>query len=579
MPMNHSIRGGIFLGGASSVEILLESVEPAQQCSTSIVPIFCETSADDLSLGDKPSCRRAAPSYSEVRRPVCPCGEGVNFKNLIEEGEMTMTQPSFRRHLIPALTLAMIFIIGTMATDVKAQAPSALKQLDDAYVQVAEKVTPEVVNISSSKKGGSASTGEGMEPFFKNFPFHEFFGDEFGKQFRDQKPRRQGGPRQVAMGSGFIVSADGMILTNAHVVKEMDEIKVTLGGKQSYTAKVIGVDPDSDIAVIKIPATGLPAVTFGDSSKLRVGQVVMAVGNPFGLNRTVTSGIVSATGRTNVGIIGYEDFIQTDAAINPGNSGGPLVNIQGEVIGVTTAIATRSGGYQGIGFAIPSNSAKIVMDELIKHGKVTRGLLGVNIQDLNESLAKSFGLSDTNGALVAQVVPGSPAEKAGIKAGDVISKFNGKVVTGAAELKNLVGELKPGTAVKLTVHREKKTFDVSATVTERTAQAVAETPTGPAGGAATSADLGITLEKVPAAAAEKMGLKEGAGLAVKQVNPDSVGGKMGLKEGDVILEIDGKAASDVSAFNQAVSEAKKNKVIRLKVQRGSAAIFLATPLD
>jgi serine protease Do len=280
-----------------------------------------------------------------------------------------------------------------------------------------------------------------------------------------------------------------------------------------------------------------------------------------------------------VGIIGYEDFIQTDAAINPGNSGGPLVNIEGQVIGITTAIATRSGGYQGIGFAIPSNSAKLVMDELIKHGKVTRGLLGVNIQDLNESLAKSFGLSDTNGALVAQVIAGSPAEKAGIKAGDVILKMDGKVVTGAAELKNLVGQVRPGAAVKLTVHRDKKTFDVSATVSERTPKALAEAPTGSAGSAATSTDLGVTLEKVPAAAAEKMGIKEGVGLAIKQVNPDSVGGKMGLREGDVILEIDGKAASDVSAFNQEVKEAKKNKVIRLKIQRGSATIFLGTELD
>jgi serine protease Do len=500
-------------------------------------------------------------------------------ENMIEEGEMTMTQLSFRRRLIPTVTLAIVFLIGTTAMAQKDQAPSALKQLDEAYVQVAEKVTPEVVNINSTKKGGSAPTGEGMEPFFKNFPFHEFFGDEFGKQFKGQMPRRQGGPTRVAMGSGFIVSPDGMILTNAHVVKEMDEIKVTLPGKRSYTAKVIGIDPDSDIAVIKIPATGLPKVTFGDSSKLRVGEIVLAVGNPFGLNGTVTSGIVSATGRTNVGIIGYEDFIQTDAAINPGNSGGPLVNIKGEVIGVTTAIATRSGGYQGIGFAIPSNSAKIVMDELIKHGKVTRGLLGVNIQDLNESLAKSFGLSDTNGALVAQVVSGSPAEKAGIKAGDVILKYNGKVVTGASELKNLVGQEKPGAPAKLTVFRDKKSFDVDVAVGERTAKALAEAPSSPTGGGAASTDLGVTLEKLPAAAAEKMGLKEGVGLAIKQVSPDGVGSKMGLQEGDVILEIDGKAVSDVSAFNQDVAASKKNKVIRLKIQRGSATIYLATPME
>ncbi len=479
-----------------------------------------------------------------------------------------MTQFSFRKNFIPTMALAIFLPFGTLVTAVKAEAPPVLKQLDEAYVQVAEKVTPAAVNISSTKKGGSVPMGEGLEPFFKNFPFHDFFGDEFGKQFREQQPRRQGGPMQVAMGSGFIVSPDGMILTNAHVVKDMDEIKVTLAGNRSYTAKVIGVDPDSDIAVIKIPATELPAVTFGDSSRLRVGEIVLAVGNPFGFNGTVTRGIVSATGRTNVGIIGYEDFIQTNAPINPGNSGGPLVNIQGQVIGITTAIATRSGGYQGIGFAIPSNSAKMVMDELIKQGKVTRGLLGVNIQDLNESLAKSFGLPDTNGALVAQVVGGSPAGKVGIKAGDVILKFNGKPVTGASELKNLVGQEKPGTLTNLTVYRDKKTFDVEVTVSERTAEALAEakTPTGPGGTAST--DLGVTLDKVPAAACEKMGIKAGVGLAVKQVNPDGVGSRMGIHEGDVILEIDGKTASDVSAFNQEVTEAKKNKVIRLKIQRG-----------
>ena len=490
-----------------------------------------------------------------------------------------MTQFSFRKNFIPTMALAIFLPFGNLVTAVKAEAPPVLKQLDEAYVQVAEKVTPAAVKISSTKKGGSVPMGEGLEPFFKNFPFHEFFGDEFGKQFREQQPRRQGRPMQVAMGSGFIVSPDGMILTNAHVVKDMDEIKVTLAGNRSYTAKVIGVDPDSDIAVIKIPATGLPAVTFGDSSRLRVGEIVLAVGNPFGFNGTVTRGIVSATGRTNVGIIGYEDFIQTNAPINPGNSGGPLVNIQGQVIGITTAIATRSGGYQGIGFAIPSNSAKMVMDELIKQGKVTRGLLGVNIQDLNESLAKSFGLPDTNGALVAQVVGGSPAGKVGIKAGDVILKFNGKPVTGASELKNLVGQEKPGTVTNLTVYRDKKTFDVDVTVSERTAEALAEAKTPTGSGGAASSDLGVTLEKVPAAESEKMGIKEGVGLAVKQVNPDGVGSRMGLHEGDVILEIDGKTASDVAAFNQEVTEAKKNKVIRLKIHRGSATIFLATTLD
>ncbi len=291
-----------------------------------------------------------------------------------------------------------------------AAAPEVLKQLDEAFVVVAEKVTPAVVNISSTKKEGPEAESQEMEPFFKNHPFRDFFGDEFYKRFKKGPGQGPGGGgfRHQGMGSGVIVSPDGVILTNSHVVKDADEIKVNLSDKRSYTAKVLGADSESDIAVIKIDAKGLPTAQFGDSSKLRVGEIVLAVGNPFGLNRTVTSGIVSATGRANVGIIDYEDFIQTDAAINPGNSGGPLVNIQGDVIGINTAIASRSGGYQGIGFAIPSNSAKIIMDDLLKDGKVRRGLLGVNIQDLNDSLAKSFGRQDSQGALVSQVVEGKP---------------------------------------------------------------------------------------------------------------------------------------------------------------------------
>jgi len=292
------------------------------------------------------------------------------------------------------------------------------------------------------------------------------------------------------------------------------------------------------------------------------------------LNRTVTSGIVSATGRTNVGIIDYEDFIQTDAAINPGNSGGPLVNIDGDVIGINTAIASRSGGYQGIGFAIPSSSAKLIMDDLIKEGKVKRGLLGVNIQDMNESLAKSFGRSDSEGALVSQVIEDSPAEKAGIKAGDIILKFNNEVVKGAANLKNLVGKEKPGSSATLTIYRDKKTTEVPVKIAERTQKAIASSGTN-GSPSETSNDLGIQMEPVPAAVASKMGLKEGQGLVVKDINSEGVGARMGLRPGDVILEVDGAAVSNVDTFNKAVSEAKKNKVIRLKVQRGKAKIFLA----
>ncbi len=464
------------------------------------------------------------------------------------------------------LMLLAVVTVLAISTPIPAAADplSAIKELDQAYVQIAKKVAPTVVRVSSTKTT-AATSEEGMEPFFKEFPFSPF-GEQTPKQFHH--------PRSVEtlMGSGFIVSPDGLILTNNHVVKDMQKIKVTLPGKREYTAKLIGADPESDIALIKIEAKDLPAITWGDSSKLNVGEIVVAIGNPFGLSGTVTSGIVSATGRTNVGIIGYEDFIQTDAAINPGNSGGPLVNIQGQVVGVNTAIASRSGGYMGIGFAIPSDSAKLVMEQLLKHGKVERGLLGVNIQDLNENLAKSFGRTDTNGALVSQVVPDGPAQKAGIKTGDIVVGFNGHPVAGAAELKNLVGQTKPGTTAKLDIYRGKKTIEVSVPIGERTAKALAA---GSTPGGETSAELGISVEKVPSQMASKLHLKHGEGLVIKDMNPNGQGAAIGLRPGDVILQVDDKTITDVAQFNKEVAEAKKNGIIRFMIQRGSATIFLA----
>jgi len=470
----------------------------------------------------------------------------------------------------------LVFIVSLLVAgspvSVLADPLSTIKELDQAYVQIAEKVTPAVVRVSSTK-AAPVTPDQGLEPFLKQFPFFfPFDQQQLPKQFK-RHPRTQ----KMMLGSGFIVSPDGLIMTNNHVVKEMKEIKVTLPGNREFTAKLVGADPDSDIALIKIEAKNLPTVTWGDSSKLRVGEIVVAVGNPFGLSGTVTQGIVSATGRTNVGIIGYEDFIQTDAPINPGNSGGPLVNINGHVIGINTAIATQSGGYMGVGFTIPSNSAKMVMDQLLAHGKVERGLLGVNIQDVTESLAKSFGRSDTSGALVSQVVPGSPSEKAGVKAGDIILDFNGKPVSGASQLKNLVGQTKPGTATKVTIWRDKKTITLNVTIAERTAKALAEgapkteTPTE----SGDSTELGVAVGRVPADMASKMGLKEGEGLIIKEVNPDGRGASMGLTTGDVVLEVDGKAVTGVSEFNKEVEQAKKNGVIRLMIKRGSATIFLA----
>jgi serine protease Do len=482
--------------------------------------------------------------------------------------------------LIPMIAgLTIVAATGAPTASAQTDAPPALKQLGESFVQVAEKVTPTVVNIKSSKKGLPSPMGGDFEQFFRDhpFPFREFFGDDIPKRFKKDggEERRS---RPFGVGSGVIVSKDGYILTNSHVVKDADEIDVTLADKRTFKAKVKGADPESDIAVIKIDAKDLPVAKIGDSSKLRVGEIVVAVGNPFGLSQTVTSGIISAQGRTNMGILDYEDFIQTDAAINPGNSGGPLVNISGEVIGINTAIASKSGGYQGIGFAIPSNSAKLIMDDLITDGKVHRGLLGVNIQAVDESLAKSFGRTSTDGALVSQVISGSPAEKAGVKAGDIIIQFNDQPIKDHSHLKNLVGREKPGTSTKLTVFRDKKTIDLNVKIAERTEKAIASAAPKQTSAAETSSELGIDIESVPSGAAESLGLKEGEGVRIKDMNSDGTGARMGLRSGDVILEVDGKTIADVSAFNAAVATAKANKVIRLKVQRNRAVLFMATNL-
>lgn len=464
------------------------------------------------------------------------------------------------------LIIMMTFLIGMWPAGASADPQSVINDLDQAYMGIAQKILPAVVRVSSTR-AVPISSEEGLPPALKKFffPFSPF--DQQSPKQLQQHPV----PLEVALGSGFIISADGLIVTNNHVVKDMTSIKVTLPGNRDFKAKLIATDPESDVALIKINAKNLPTLQWGDSSKIRVGEIVIAVGNPFGLSGTVTKGIVSATGRTNMGITGYDDFIQTDAPINPGNSGGPLVNVRGEVIGINTAIASRTGGNVGVGFAIPSNSAKLVMDQLLKTGKVQRGLLGVNIQDLSEALAKSFGRTDTNGALVSQVLPKSPAEKAGIKQGDIILDFNGRKITSAAELKNFVGETKPGTTAKVTLWRDRKTMQVNVPIAERTGKAPA------AGGATegTSKDLGIQVGKVPAQLASKLGLKMGVGLLVEAVDPSGRGAAMGLANGDVILEVDGKEITSVSGFEKEVAAAKKNGLIRFMIQRNSERIFLA----
>ncbi|RME62864.1 MAG: DegQ family serine endoprotease, partial [Nitrospirae bacterium] len=352
-----------------------------------------------------------------------------------------------------------------------------------------------------------------------------------------------------SLGSGVIVSEDGYILTNNHVIKDADEILVKLVDKREFKGKVIGSDPKTDLAVVKIDAKGLPAIKIGNSDELKVGEVVLAVGNPFGLSHTITMGIVSAVGRSNVGVADYEDFIQTDAAINPGNSGGALVNIRGELIGINTAIFSTSGGYMGIGFAIPSNMARSVMQSIIKYGKVIRGWLGVTIQDLTKELAEEFKVKGQKGALVTDVVKDSPADKAGLKKGDVIVEFQGKEVRDVRHLRNMVAETPPGTEATLKIIRKGKEKTLTVTIGEFPEEMAALR-----GEHITNALKGVSIQNLTPEIREQLDIPERVkGVVVTSVEPDSPAyGK--LLRGDVIEEINGEKVENIKDYERAISK-------------------------
>jgi Do/DeqQ family serine protease len=418
----------------------------------------------------------------------------------------------------------------------------------EAFIEVSEKVTPAVVNISAARMAAVRDLG----PLFEDF---------FGDLFRQHPPLQR---KEQSLGSGFILSADGYILTNDHVVKGAAEIKVKLSDQRIYDGKVVGSDPHTDVAVIKIEAQEkLPTVVLGDSDTLKVGQWALAIGNPFGLDRTLTVGVISATGRANIGIEDYEDFIQTDASINPGNSGGPLLNIYGEVMGINTAIVAAG---QGIGFAIPINLARLIADQLIEKGEVTRGWLGVSIQPLTPELAESFGLEMVSGALVNQVLAGSPAEKAGVKRGDVLLTYDGKPVRGVRELQLLVANTPAGSKIELVVLRQGKRLTLPVII-------AAQQPP-PAAAAAPSQDQekrqGLGLTVAPAAG--------GAGVQVETVDPDSAAAAAGVRPGDVILAINQQEVNDLSAFRQAAEKAGKKRNVVLLVRRGETTLYLAFPV-
>jgi serine protease Do len=428
-----------------------------------------------------------------------------------------------------------------------------------SFAPIVKKVTPGVVKIVVTGKATNVSV---PDMFGFNDPFwRHFFGDQFGRQM----PNRQlTPPRQHGLGSGVIVTKDGYILTNNHVVDNADELKVTLQDGREFTAKVIGRDPKSDIAVIKIDANNLPVVPMADSDKVQVGDIVLAIGNPFGVGQTVTTGIVSATGRGNLGIEDYEDFIQTDAAINPGNSGGALVDIEGRLIGVNTAIFSRSGGNQGIGFAIPSDLARTVMDSLIQYGHVTRGYLGVMIQDVTPALAREFKLKDATGALVGDVVAKGPADKAGFKDGDVVLEYDGKKVVDSRRLRLAVGETKPGTTVPVKILRDGDSKTLHVTVqqlpgTEKLAQ------NNPASGEDNGTLNGVTVSDLDQQTREQLKVPENIkGVVITEVQPDSPAAEAGLKQGDVIQEINRHPVKDAEQAVQ-MTENTKDKITLLRI--------------
>jgi len=440
------------------------------------------------------------------------------------------------------------------------EASDILARTNQAMAEVVAAVKPSVVNISSSRTIKSQVL---QNPFFNDPFFRDFFGREFSQA---ERPRER---KESGMGSGVIVDKNGYILTNNHVIEGADEIKVKLSDKREFKGKVIGTDPKTDIAVIKIEASNLPVLVLGDSAKQKVGDTVIAIGNPFGLNQTVTSGIISAVGRANVGIADYEDFIQTDAAINPGNSGGALVNVQGELVGINTAIFSTSGGYQGIGFAIPSNMAGKVMDTLIKKGKIIRGWLGVSIQPVTPELAKQFGLKDDKGALVGDVIDDSPADKAGIQRGDVITAYDGKEIDDPSTLRTMVAGTAPGREVSTQVLREGKPITVKITIAELTSEAAKQS------GDFDNNLKGVHVQDITPEIKKSLNLpKRIFGVVITDIDADSPPDGV-LTRGDIIMEINRKPLNNTKEYTAAVSKIKAEQAILLLIYRNGSTIYIS----
>jgi serine protease Do len=465
-----------------------------------------------------------------------------------------------------ALSGAGYGISVTRATESSAAASSAVAtaplMIPANFSELAEQVRPGVVNIQVTKK--VKNVGFNMrrlprQPFGEEDPFEDFFGP-----FSEGNPRRE--YQQQGVGSGFVMNADGLILTNNHVIQDADRIKVRLSTGKEYAAKVVGRDPKTDMALLKIEgASGLHPLQLGNSDDLKVGSWVLALGSPFGLEQTVTAGIVSAKGRV-IGSGPYDNFIQTDASINPGNSGGPLINMKGEVVGINTAIIMEG---KGIGFAIPINMAKEIAPQLQEKGHVTRGWLGVGIQEVTPELAKSFGLKEGKGALVSQVFPGAPAEKAGIEQGDVILEFDGKQISDSKDLPRMVASSPVGKTVSLKIWRQGKVTEQKVKLGEMEEKAESSQTR------LSQKSMGLMVQNLTPDMAKELGLKKGSGVVVTGVEPGSPAAEAGIQTGDVIREVNRKPVKDVDDFIQTIEKTSREGNVLVLIQRGQSSLFAA----
>ncbi len=464
--------------------------------------------------------------------------------------------------LLASILVATVLFAGALFAAVPSQAEddgiARANELSQAFAKVADKITPSVVSVMSVTKSKvpQGKRGATPDPFFE--PYRDFFGDDLFEHFFQGRPE---GRAQQGLGTGVIVDNDGHILTNNHVVGDADEVTVRLQNEKTYKAKIVGTDSRTDLAVIQIKAPGLVPAKLGDSDQLKIGEWVVASGNPFGLNNSITAGIVSAKGRSFMGGGQYEDFIQTDAAINPGNSGGPLVDLHGDVIGINTAIFSRSGGYMGIGFAIPINMARNVLRSLIDKGKVVRGWLGVGIQNLSEDLSQSFNYESTDGALVGQIEPKGPAAKANLRQGDIITAINGEKIRNVNQLRNMVASIEPGTSISIDLYREGQKEQLKLRVGELPSQGEAQEEPEESG-----LDLGMNVENLTPDLGQQLGSKKGSGVVVTQVRPGGLAESAGLQPRDIIVSINGKALKGVTEFNESVTASALKKGLRLVVE-------------